>query len=156
MSVELKIKSKHLALEPAIIRKEERKLRKRVNHYRQHHQIASVSILDWYQNHPDLYKLHEKETSLRNHRKWDVCNEARATYLARAYIKGISYRSVEHKSEFNDTFKRFILPRVFDMIAKYGKPQINKHWNRDEKKWDYKPEQKEILMSQIKLWFGIE
>ena len=150
MSVELKIKSKHLALEPAIISKEERKLQKRMRWYTQYHQLQAPIEDAFYD------KLRSKRNSLNYHRIWDVRNEARATFLARAYIKGLPYRSVEQKSQFDDTFKRFILPRVFDMVAKYGQPKISKYWNRDEKKWDYKPEQKEILMSEIKLWFGIE
>ena len=43
MSVELKIKSKHLALEPAIIRHEENKLLKQMKWYKQHHQITDTS-----------------------------------------------------------------------------------------------------------------
>ena len=148
MSVELKIKSKHLALEPAIIRKEERKLQKRMKWYAQYHQLQAPIEDKTYD------ALFLKRNSLASHRTWDVRNEARATYLARAYIKGIPYRSVENKSQFNDTLKRIVLPRVFDMVAKYGKPKIRKHWI--DGKYDYKPDQKELLMSEIKLWFGIE
>ena len=154
MSIELKIKSKHLALEPAIIRKEERKLLKRAKYYRQHHQIGSISLADCYKNHPDLLKIYNKETSLRNHRLWDVRNESRATFIARAYIKGIPFKSVEQNSNLDYRFKQSVLPRVFDMIAKYGKVHVRKYW--DGKKQDYRPEEKEKLMSEIKAWLGIE
>lgn len=147
MSIELKIKSKHLALEPAIIRKEEQKLLKRIQQLKAYHQIN---------DHWDsiIAPVHHKWWDLQHHRKWDVRNESRATYIARAYIKGIPYRTAEQKSEFNDTFKRFILPRVFDMVAKYGKVHVRKYW--DGKKQDYRPEEKEKLMSEIKSWLGME
>jgi hypothetical protein len=154
MSVELKIKSKHLALEPAIIRKEEYKLLEQMKWYKKHHQLVSVSLLDWYQNHPDLFKLHDKATSLCNHRKWNVRNEARATYLARAYLAGTPYKSVEKKSKIDHSFKVYILPRVFDMVAKYGPNKVRKYWTKD--KFDYRPEDKEKLMAELTAWLHIE
>ena len=71
MTVELKIKAKHLALEPQIIRLEEKKLKKRMKYHRSDDSKSSIQ-LEW--------KLH----SLTNHRKFNVRNEARATHLARA------------------------------------------------------------------------
>ena len=81
MSIELKIKAKHLALEPAIIRKEEEKLKKQIK-WLQDHQMPY---------HKEFWKL----TSLISHRKSGVRNEARATHLARAFLKGKPYSSVE-------------------------------------------------------------
>ena len=43
MSVELKIKSKHLSFEPAIIKHEERKLRKQIE-WHNNHQIDSDKL----------------------------------------------------------------------------------------------------------------
>lgn len=54
MSVELKIKAKHLALEPAIIRREERKLKNQFHWLKQKHQIIDTSFWEIYKNHPEL------------------------------------------------------------------------------------------------------
>ena len=82
MSVELKIKSKHLSVEARIIRFEERKLLKQ---YRwaeaKHHQTGNN---DMYPRWHDV--AFTSYCSLSKHRKWDVRNENRATFLARAYI----------------------------------------------------------------------
>lgn len=106
MSIELKIKSKHLALEPAIIRREEKKILKRIRSGRCN-DTASAQL---------------KYESLHNHRKWNVRNEARATELARAFLIGKPYSEVEQKrkpeNEFK--FKRYILPRVVAMVNKYN------------------------------------
>ena len=94
MSIELKIKSKHLALEPAIIRKEEQKLLKQIRNYRKYHQVTITAFYCSYKEHPDLWKLESKFARLVSHRKLDVREEARATYLARAYIRGVKYKTV--------------------------------------------------------------
>lgn len=147
MSIELKIKSKHLALEPAIIRMEERKLLKQIKHTKQFHQVND--------NFTDLtYPLHIKYSSLSNHRKWDVRNEARATYLARAFIFGQPYKEVECKRENEFLFKTHIVPRVFSMVAKYGKNPIRKYWNG--KVNDYRPEEKEELTNAILEWSKLD
>lgn len=147
MSIELKIKAKHLALEPAIIRKEEYKLLNQIKHLKKYHQVND--------NYSDIvYPVHSKWSSLQYHRKWDVRNEARATHLARAYIKGIPYKDVELKCKDPITFKYRILPRVLDMIAKYGDKKIRKYW--DGKKSDYRPEEKEELMSAIRKWCELD
>jgi len=118
MSIELKIKSKHLGVEAQIIRFEERKLKKQVRWYITDHKAAG--------NNEEV-KLHNftpfnQYTSLNRHRRWDVRNENRATFLARAYLAGKSYASVEHKRkpENEYTFYVYVLPRVVAMVAKYG------------------------------------
>jgi hypothetical protein len=120
MSIELKIKSKHLALEPAIIRKEEQKLSKQIKHYKIHHQISmDDETWSYSKNHPDLYSMCLKRGSLICHRKWDVRNEARATYLARAYIKGVPYKVVEANAK-----EKLLVPvmeSLIRMVMKYGK-----------------------------------
>lgn len=90
--VKLKIKVKHLALEPAIIRHEERK----------------VSGMD--------------KWDLQHHRKWDVRNEARATQLAIAFLKGKPYKQVEPKlRDKNQGHHALVFKRVLSMVRKYGK-----------------------------------
>lgn len=90
--IKLKIKAKHLAAEPAIIRHEERKLK-------------------------GLDKL-----CLQNHRKWEVRNEARATQLAIAYLKGKTYRKVEPKLKEPEAYKHVLVQkRVLKMVQSYGK-----------------------------------
>lgn len=147
MSVELKIKAKHLALEPAIIRKEEYKLLKQIKHMKQFHQVND--------NFSDLtYPLHQKWSSLSAHRKWDVRNEARATHLARAFLDGKSYKDVECKRHDEYVFKTYIIPRIFSMVAKYGPNKIRKYWNG--KTYDYRPEEAEPLTEAIKQWSKLD
>lgn len=108
MSIELKIKSKHLALEPAIIRKEERKILKHIR--------------SGFCN--DTAEALRKYESLHNHRKWNVRNEARATELARAYIAGKPYVSVERKRHDDCLFISRIVPRITAMVEKYGDRKV--------------------------------
>ena len=147
MSIELKIKSKHLALEPEIIRKEERKLLNQIKHLKSYHQIN-----DDYDSL--IYPLHSKFNSLSFHRKTVVRNEARATYLARAYIKGVPYATVEQTSD-RYTLKNSILPRVLDMVARYGPNKIHKYYLPNGTR-DYKKEEREKLLTEIKNWCNIE
>lgn len=69
MSIELKIKAKHLAAEAKIIRAEERKAKES----------------------GDTAQLQ----SLHDHRLHTVRPAARSTHLARAFIKGVPYKVVE-------------------------------------------------------------
>ena len=131
MSIELKIKSKHLALEPAIIRHEENKLLKQMKWYKQHHQITDTT------KHDDYIKMASKHFSLAIHRKKDVRNEARATHLARAYLDGKSYVSVEKKCLRGDILKNVIVPRIVSMVMKYGPTTYFKKWDKDQKKAVY-------------------
>lgn len=144
MSVELKIKAKHLALEPSIIRKEEKKLLKQIKWWKA--QLPN--------DEDKIYSLHSKRVSLSNHRKWDVRNEARATQLARAFLKQVPYRTVEQKSRHDYNFRVYILPRVFAMVAKYGPKKIHKFWTG--KAYDFRKEEADPIMNAIKEWLGIE
>jgi hypothetical protein len=116
MSIELKIKSKHLALEPAIIRREEQKLLKRIRSGRCNDTADGSTTAS----------LLRKFESLHNHRKWNVRNEARATELARAYLSGRPYNDVEwkRKPENEFKFKRYIIPRIVSMVTKYGNEPV--------------------------------
>ena len=152
MSIELKIKAKHLALEPAIIRKEEQKLKKQFQWFKQKHQITDVSLWVIYDKHPELYKLHSKRYSLENHRKTVVRNASRATHLARAYIAGMPYSRVEKKCKDETVLNAIILPEVFRMVAKYGNKPIHKVWNREKNMMTYKEAEEKELKEAIKKW----
>lgn len=111
MSLELKIKSKHLGEEARIIKFEQRKLQKQIDWLRRHQK-------------PVDKKLIEQRDSLYHHRIWDVRNENRSTFLARAYIEGRPYKTVEKKCD--EGFLRFhIVPRVTKMIMKYYTTDID-------------------------------
>lgn len=99
MSVELKVKSKHLSEEAKIIRFEERK------------QKAKNKSLFW---------------NLRHHRTWDVRNENRATYLARAFLADKAYKTVEQKIHSPEFLEGVIIPRVLAMVNKYGVVKLTK------------------------------
>jgi hypothetical protein len=105
MSIELKIKSKHLGLEAKVIKFEEAKLKKQL---RWHSKVQSPNK-----------KLEWKLASITEHRKWNVRNENRGTFLARAFIAGVPYKTVEHKVK--DTVVRdiYVLPRALSMVQKY-------------------------------------
>lgn len=107
MCIELKIKAKHLALEPAIIKHEEAKLKRRIKHHRSDDQTSAIS-LGW------------KLDSLVRHRKMDVRNESRATHLARTYLAGKPYVRAEQKRNDDCYFLQYIVPRVLAMVTKYG------------------------------------
>ena len=130
MSIELKIKSKHLALEPAIIRHEEQKLKKQIEWYKTKHQITSGGMFDHYKEHPDLYKLYSKKSELFSHRKINVRYEARATYLARAYIKGVPYKVVEAKSN-DERLDYRVMDSLVRMVMKYGNTYYQPDYETD-------------------------
>ena len=113
MCIELKIKAKHLALEPAIIRKEEQKLKHQIKHHRSDDQTSSIT-LGW------------KLDSLVRHRKMDVRNESRATHLARTYLAGKPYVYAERKRNDDYFFMMYIVPRVVAMVTKYGQGEQRK------------------------------
>jgi hypothetical protein len=150
MSIELKIKSKHLALEPAIIRKEEHKLLKQISWYKEKHQVTDLF------KHKESLALHRKWWNLQDHRRKVVRNEARATYLARAYLAGTPYEKVEKKTREDDTLYSNILPRVYSMVAKYGPKHIGKKWNKDQSKYVYDENDWKELTDAIKKWCNIE
>jgi hypothetical protein len=113
MCTELKIKSKHLALEPQVIRHEEDKLKG---------QIKYLGRKDDDVSYRSRIFTQLKLDSLIAHRRWNVRNEARATDLARAYLKGKPYLTVEKRAKCNDVmFKLYIVPRIVAMVTKYGK-----------------------------------
>jgi hypothetical protein len=151
MSIELKIKAKHLALEPAIIRKEESKLKKQFSWFTQKHQITEKDINVICKEHPELQAIVWKHISLSNHRKTVVRNASRATHLARAYIKGTPYSRVE-KTRKNEIDFKVVLPEVFRMIAKYGANPLRKFWDYKKQVSVYKEAEEKALWENINKW----
>ena len=138
MSVKLKIKSKHLSQEASIIRFEERKLLKNVAYHReQHNKLGFNSQYDT--NNDSDYRSY---TSLNGHRRTDVRNENRATFLARAFIAGMPYKAIENKRKDDELFKYIILPRVIALICKYGSSQETIWKDDGVTVWDYKSQTK--------------
>ena len=140
MSLELKIKSKHLSLESQVIRFEERKLKKQIE-WCKNNNSNEINI--------EKFNLIEKYTSLSNHRKYDVRNENRATFLTRAFIDNIPYLNVENKRKLeNETKFVFIIPRIVSMVSKY----------KFNKKISYKNNPTEYLemLRLITNWIGLD
>jgi hypothetical protein len=153
MSIELKIKSKHLSEEARIIRFEERKLLKQ-------HQWSLSKYRE--AGHNDIYpRWHDKAfisyNSLNRHRRWDVRNENRATFLARAYLAGKSYKSVENKCNDTSVLRACILPRVCEMVNKYGPTagKLSKKWNRERMRYEYDAEPWKAHCDKVKAWTEI-
>jgi hypothetical protein len=145
MSIELKIKSKHLSEEARIIRFEEKKFLKGYRWDINQHKSAG---------HNDPLKPYDstnyrKFASLQHHRKWDVRNENRATFLARAYLAGVPYTKVEQKRKDEFHFLHYILPRICSMVVKYG-PRIDGDWEWDRTNQKYAPTKQ--LRDKIKEW----
>lgn len=139
MSVELKIKSKHLSEEARIIRFEENKIKARARKMRAHQFSVEADA--------EMQTYH----SLHEHRKKDVGRENRATYLARAYIAGVPYRTVEQKRKDESEFVCYIRPRIYQMVAKYG-AKLPKKWDRTEQKYMYPAEEFADLQKKINDW----
>lgn len=118
MSIELKIKSKHLALEAGVIRFEEQKLKKQIRWFCDKHMPHSQVE----------YKLNQ----ISSHRKWDVRNENRATFLARAYIAGRPYITVERSVKDQAVLECYIIPRIVAMVQRY---HSRKTTTEDIKNW---------------------
>ena len=131
MSIKLKIKSKHLALEAGVIRFEEQKLKRQIEWLKQHQKNETeTSIMGTW-------------NSLNSHRRFEVRNEARATYLARAYIEGRKYETVEIERKDNGTFYSYIMPRVVSMVIRYKLGKIEKFM---------KPDDVKAVRDEVKAW----
>ena len=110
----LKIKIKHLALEPAIIRKEERKLLKEAKWYRQQQETKEAERILW--DYKDLL----------SHRKHSLKPEARAAQLAYAFLRGKPYASVEKPRDY-EILKHTPLPFVARAIQLAHKYRVGKY-----------------------------
>jgi hypothetical protein len=131
MSVALKIKSKHLALEPAIIRIEENKLKRKIRWAKLHQQ-----------NEEEINATYSLN-SFCSHRRFKVRNESRATYLARAYIEGREYQSVEKSRKEETVFHLYIVPRVVSMVIMFKLGKLEKYM---------KPDDVKAVRDEIKKW----
>ena len=150
MSVELKVKSKHLSEEARIIRFEERKLLKQYQWAQD--QWRATGMNGMYPRWDDKAFMAYK--SLNQHRRWDVRNENRATFLARAFIAGVPYETVEQKRkpENESYFQILTLPRVWTMVAKYGKQDGDRIWNREKNRY----EATAVLKQKIQQWATLD
>lgn len=152
MSIELKIKNKHLSEEARIIRFEERKCLSRFKYNINKHYASGNN--DEYKSYSD--KNFMDYISLSNHRKGVVRIENRATYLARAFISGVPYNTVEQKrnKDQEHEFLVTVLPRVYSMVTRYGKnlSLAQKTWNREKR--SYVPTA--LLIEQINTWAGVK
>lgn len=149
MSIELKIKSKHLSEEAKIIRFEERKLAKKIAYKKKKRLEAGNNT-----NFPiHLDADATKKYSLFIHRKWHVRNENRATYLARAFIAGRPYNTVEQKRTDEYRFITYIVPRICSMVLKYGIISAD-DYEYDKSKSKRVPSK--ALKEKILLWSKLE
>lgn len=106
MSVELKIKSKTLAVEAGYIRREERKTLRNAR-WQAEHQEAENSAMSYRQY-----------LRLQDHRTKVLRPEARATHLARAFLKGTPYRQVENKNVTH--IPAAMVEKIFRMVRFFG------------------------------------
>lgn len=73
-------------------------------------------------------KFHGMERwDLNHHRTWDVRNEARATLLAYAYLRGKP--CPEHRVNDPAFYRTYILHRVKTMVKKYGGVEFDPAWH---------------------------
>lgn len=127
----LKVKIKSLAVEAQIIRTEERKVKKT------YQRIKTKAIKKneiQFEEHGNFHLTNNLDSvnygrnrtvfwGLRNHRTIDVRNEARATQLAYAFVRGKDFRHVERNTDLS--MKHFcpvatLVPRIVSMVNKYG------------------------------------
>jgi len=112
--IKLKVKSKSLAEEARIIRKEERKALNRFNNVHATKE-PNRDYWEWTTQEQQAYNAY---ASLHTHRTDDVRRESRATHLAIAFLKGRTYRSVERNSK-DDYDKQRALLRAAKIAFKY-------------------------------------
>lgn len=131
----LKVKHKSLADEAKIIRKEENKLFRQTVWLRDHQQLeAAEETLD-------------ARMELRDHRKVIVGFEARATYIALAYLKGKPFEYVEknHKGRVPFYYSwNSLLDRVSQIVAKYE--------NMSAYRWRSHRRETHVVKSEIENW----
>lgn len=108
MSIELKVKFKTLSEESRIIKKEENKQKKI---------FRKIGLgYDHYNDHFNEFE------NLYSHRISVVRKEARATHLARAYLKGLPYNKVEQSTHCYDYG---LDKKISDMVLKYGGNELH-------------------------------
>jgi len=120
--IKLKIKIKHLALEPAIIRKEEQSLLRQSAWIRKQY---GTNDLD--ENDNELEALRFAYYDLSQHRKINVREEARATLLVYGYLRGKKYSEVEHPLS---NYWNINTTSVCRMIMTYGPIYYTKYTDK--------------------------
>jgi hypothetical protein len=121
----LKVKAKSLAAEARIIRKEEYKKLRHLKVCQYEHQDYDKG---WWRWHRETQDANIAFWTLQNHRRGIVRAEARATNIARAFLRGVPYDRVEPNAR--DTVEQSVaMSRAKDIIAKYG--HLEKHFAKD-------------------------
>lgn len=111
MQIHLKVKALSLAEESRIIRAQEQRLARRIRKAAARGKPLSAASVD---------RIQVQRHSLRQHRKEDVRREARATHLARGFLKGRLYRQIEYSVRPDKDIYFAPWGRVADLVAKYG------------------------------------
>lgn len=126
MSIQLKIKSKHLALESKVIKFEEQKL------LGQARRCTALQAEGHNNNYSEQHMRAYR--SIRGHRTEHVRPEARATLLARKFIQGATYAQIEQKRRPSKEyiFNMRVVPRIAAMVTKYGHCNVT---NDDVLEW---------------------
>ena len=131
MSVELRIKLQHIGMEPSIIKKHEKRIKRKLEYLKNS------------QSNSDPSGFEKTRRKLIHHRRWDVRNEIRATGLALAFIRGTDYNVLEQKVKEFYKRKYYIIPKVVRMIKKY---HPDKDFTDNEK----------AVYEAVNKWIGIE
>lgn len=106
MNERLKVHSNTVADFSRHLRREARKVKKKWENARD-------------RNLDSQFSHFEKFQELANARKSDVKRESRAIYLARAFLDGRTYKSVENKRSDDNLFYNYVLYDVKDIIESY-------------------------------------
>lgn len=117
MSVELKIKAITLGYEATQIRRFERKFLKSARTGAQRVKDGDNTV-DWVEGSYRSYR------SLNDHRRNVVRPEARATHLARAYLKGQPYAAVEASTR--EPVQGWLTEKVARMASNYGPTPVDR------------------------------
>jgi len=141
--LKLKVKAKSLAAEAKIIQREERLAHRHFQHNL--HYSGQQDRPHWELDSENQANFNSWN-SLREHRVNDVRNESRATHLARAYLKGKPYSSVERKCHNEWHRYYYVRPRVITMICKYGYRAHPRHHGYEELKTE--------VGKLVDEWFG--
>jgi hypothetical protein len=104
----LRIKIKHLALEPELLKLEMRRVRARA-----HYKALSTAMQAGQNTAP--YEDPWLAIELRNHRLMEIRPEARCAQIAYGFLRGRTYRQVEAKSKRTPDWKR-----IAEIALKYG------------------------------------
>lgn len=119
----LRIKIKHLALEPELLKLEMQKTRRRAMLKLLHKALDLSKELETLPDDPRrnqingglVYEDPWLAIELRNHRLQAIRPEARAAQLAYAFIRGKSYNEIEPTSKWSPQINR-----IAELIVKYG------------------------------------